>query len=115
MKIVNVLELLHQSQSGEFKQVLPFNNTALGAVDIQGVSPIWEMHPDTDELFYILQGELSLELLTETSREYYSAKANEAMVIPKGLWHKFSATNGAKFIYLTPGQSLHCDKDDPRD
>lgn len=114
MKVVNVLNLLEGASMGEFTDVLPFNSSAIGAVDIQGVSPVWEMHPDTDELFYVISGTLELELLTDSGTEHYSASANETMVVPKGLWHKPGAPDGAKFIYLTPGQSLHSDKADPR-
>ncbi len=114
MKVVDVLDLLNNSSQGEFQQVLAFNESSLGAVDIQGDSPVWEMHPDTDELFYILEGELRLELLSASGSEFYSAIAHQAMVIPSGHWHKFSAPNGAKFIFLTPGQSLHSEKTDPR-
>ncbi len=115
MKVVNLIELLNHSESGDFLNVLPFNSSSLGAVDIQGESPVWEMHPDTDELFYVIEGALEIELLADSGREVYTAKANETMVVPKGYWHKPKAPEGAKFIYLTPGQSLHSDKNDPRD
>lgn len=114
MKIVNVLDLLAESSQGDFKEVLPFNNTVLGAVDIQGDSPFWEMHPDTDELFFVIAGVLKLELLTPLGCELVSLRANDVVVVPKGLWHKPSAPEGAKFMYLTPGQALHSDKADPR-
>ena len=114
MKLVNILELLAQSASGEFKRVMPFNDGFLEAIDIQGTSPMWEMHPDTDELFYVLDGLLKLELLGDDESEFYAANRNELFVIPKGRWHKFSAPTGAKFFYLTPGQVLHSDKADPR-
>ena len=114
MKVVNVVNLLATSTMGEFVDVLPFNNTLIGAVDISGASPFWEIHPDTDELFYVISGRLELELLIDSGSEHHSASANEIMVAPKGFWHKLSAPDSAKFIYLTPGQSLHSGKADPR-
>ena len=114
VNVVNIVELLASSPVGDFKEVLPFNNTSLGAVDIQGVSPIWEMHPDTDEQFLVIEGVLELELLIDAGSEFHRAGANDTMVVPTGFWHKLSAPNGAKFMYLTPGQSLHSDKADPR-
>jgi mannose-6-phosphate isomerase-like protein (cupin superfamily) len=114
MKVVNVLEGLSQSPKGDFKELLLFNNKAVGAVDIHGVSPVWEMHPESDELFYVIEGVLEIELLTDAGSKLYSASANETMVVPKGFWHKPSAPNGAKFFYLIAGQSLHSDEEDPR-
>ena len=114
MKVINVLEVLAQSSKGDFKELLLFNSSAVGAVDILGVSPVWEMHPESDELFYVIEGVLEIKLLTDVGSEFYSASANETVVVPKGFWHKPGAPDGAKFIYLIAGQSLHSDKDDPR-
>lgn len=114
MQVVNVAQQLLKSESGEFLDLMPFNSTALGAVKIKGRSPIWEMHPDTDEMFYVLEGCLEIELLCETGSEHHRAKAGECVVVPKTYWHKLNAHDGAAFIYLTPGESLHSDKQDPR-
>jgi mannose-6-phosphate isomerase-like protein (cupin superfamily) len=114
MKVVNVLDLLDQSPSGNFKDVLSFNQAVLGAVSLQGDSPFWEMHPDTDELFFVLDGALQLEVLTDDGRIINTLCANEVVVVPRGLWHKPSAPKSAKFMYLTPGRSLYSDKADPR-
>jgi len=114
MQVVNVVEKLAQTKSGDFIDLLVFNDGSLGAVDIKGISPVWEMHPDTDELFYVIEGRLEIELLCEDGSEHYAANAGETLVVPKTYWHKPGAPDGAKFIYLTPGQSIHSDKPDPR-
>ncbi len=114
MQVVNIVQQLSHRHAGEFIDILPFNDGALGAVNITGESPFWEMHPDTDELFYVVEGCLHLELLNEQGSEQHRARSGETMVVPKSYWHKLSAPSGAKFIYLTPGQSLHSDEDDPR-
>ncbi len=113
MQVKNILEELGKVDQATFVDVLPFNNTHLGAVDILGTSPIWEMHPDTDELFYVIEGCLEINLLSESGSEHHVAGPYETMVVPTGHWHKLSAPNGAKFIYLTPGQSLHSNKENP--
>jgi len=79
------------------------------------VSPVWEMHPDTDEFFYVLEGTFEITLLTDTGPICHVAPAGSTFVIPRGLWHKPAAPNGAKFMYMTPGQSLHSDAEDPRE
>jgi len=114
LKVKNVFDELNKVDESTFLELLPFNNTHLGAVSIAGESPIWEMHPDTDELFYILNGTLQINLLTETGVEMVQASASDSLVVPQGYWHKLNALDGAKFIYLTPGESIHSDKADPR-
>ena len=75
---------------------------------------MWEMHPDTDEFFYIIEGSFEVTLLTDTGPQHHEAAAGSCFVIPQGLWHKPAAPTGAKFMYFTPGTSLHSDAPDPR-
>jgi hypothetical protein len=48
---------------GTFLDPARFNGRAVGACRVTGVSPVWEMHPDTDELFYVVDGEFEITLL----------------------------------------------------
>lgn len=114
MHVKNVLAELAAHPDGTFIDVAPFNGASIGACDITGISTVWEMHPDTDEFFYVIQGELEVTLLLDTGREPFVAGAGSTLVVPRGVWHKPGAPKGAKFIYLTPGQTLHSEADDPR-
>ncbi|WP_192507509.1 cupin domain-containing protein [Pseudoalteromonas aurantia] len=107
MKIVNVLEVLSSKNEGVFIPMLPFNASSFSTCDITGESPVWEMHPDTDEFFYIIDGEFEMTVLREGVSSTYVAHSGDAFVVPKGVWHKPSANKGCKFIYHTPGQSVH--------
>ena len=115
MEVKHILSELASNPEGSFLDVVPFNGNHVGACSITGSSPVWEMHPDTDEFFYILDGEFEITLLKEKSSEHVVVPAGSTVVIPKGLWHKPSAPNGSKFIYLTPGTTLHSEADDPRE
>ena len=114
MEIANIEELLDSGPAMKFHQVLPFNGHQVGAAHIEGVSPGWEMHPDTDELFYVLQGEVVMVMAEEAGLKTYKAGPGEMFVVPRGLWHKPGAPDGAKIIYLTPGESLTSEAEDPR-
>lgn len=94
----------------EFSQ---FNEKSFGTCGMTGVSPGWEMHPDTDEFFYVIEGVVEITLLEDQPR-HYVAPAGSSFVVPRGIWHKPGAPKGAKFIYFTPGQSLYSEKEDPR-
>ena len=114
MNGVDILGELAGSPEGTFLQTLPFNGNHFGACDITGSSPVWEMHPDTDEYFHVLEGEMEIFLLTDSGEDLHRIAAGSSFVVPRGLWHKPAAPNGAKFIFYTPGQSLHSEAADPR-
>ena len=114
MQIKNVIEELASQPPGTFLSLVEFNGASLGACGITGVSPVWEMHPDTDELFYVIEGEFEMTLLLEDGPSHHVAGAGSTFSVPKGVWHKPAAPNGCKFLFLTPGESLHSEAEDPR-
>jgi len=115
MDIKNVISELAKHPEFTFLDVIPFNGHHVGALSVTGVSPGWEMHPDTDELFFVLEGEAEFVLLEEEGPKTYRAEAGEIFAVPQGVWHKPGAPKGAKFFYLTPGKSLSSDMEDPRE
>ncbi len=114
MEVKNIISELASHPEGTFLDVVQMNGRNVGACDITGVSPVWEMHPDTDEFFYILEGEFEITLLRGAEPEHFVAPAGSTFVVPQGIWHKPGAPSGAKFMYYTPGKSLHSEADDPR-
>ena len=114
MKITDVNKLLADNPEGSFLEFSAFNGKSFGTCDITGVSPGWEMHPDTDEFFFVLEGRVEITLL-EDKPTLYVATAGSSFVVPKGIWHKPGAPDGAKFIYFTPGQNLYSEEEDPRE
>ncbi len=115
LKAKHIINELGQHPDGSFIDITEFNGMAMGACYITGTSPVWEMHPDTDEFFHVLDGCLSLLLLEEDTPKEYTVNEGSVFVVPKGIWHKPSAPTGVKFMYYTPGQSLHSDANDPRE
>ncbi len=113
MEITNVLKLLADNPEGSFLEFSAFNDKSFGTCSVTGVSPGWEMHPDTDEFFYVIEGTVEITLLRDEP-EHYVAPPGSSFVVPKGIWHKPGAPLGAKFMYFTPGQSLYSESDDPR-
>ena len=108
------MKLLSSHPQGEFLELVRFNEASFGTCDITGTSPVWEMHPDTDEFFYIIEGTFEMTVLTDAGPEHHEAEAGSCFVSPRGLWHRPAAPNGAKFMYYTPGASLHSNAADPR-
>ena len=113
MEVTDVLQLLSEHPEGSFLEFSAFNERSFGTCSVTGVSPGWEMHPDTDEFFYVIEGTVEITLLEEAPRRY-EAPAGSSFVVPRGIWHKPGAPDGAKFIYFTPGESLYSESEDPR-
>ena len=114
MEIINVIELLKNNPDGSFLELGSFNGKSFGTCSITSVSPGWEMHPDTDEFFYVIDGTVEITFLEQEGKKHYIAPTGSSFMVPKGVWHRPGAPNGARFIYFTPGQSLYSELEDPR-
>ncbi len=113
MEIVNLMKLLADNPPATFHSFHDFNGSPFGAMTITGQSQVWEMHPDTDEFFYIIDGILDIELAEDSGISFHTAPAGTTFVIPQGCWHRLNAGENLKMLYFTLGQSLHCADDMP--
>ena len=59
---------------------------------------IWHQHPDTDEVFIVIDGDLTIELRDKT----LTLKKFEMVVIPKGVEHKPSSKEECKILLIEP-------------
>jgi mannose-6-phosphate isomerase-like protein (cupin superfamily) len=68
-----------------------------------------EMHPDGDELLYLVSGSLDLiveeggtdeHVGTETRTRF---EAGTAVMVPKGLWHRVEINEPCQLVHVTPG------------
>ena len=62
-----------------------------------------EMHPDGDELLFLVSG--SVEVMLEVDSEWQSRtlQAGEACIVPKGVWHKVAINEPSQLVHVTPG------------
>lgn len=114
MQVTDLLSLLNSHKEGEFLDVADFNGYTFGTCRTSGTSPYWEMHPETDEFFYVLDGLFEVTLLFDSGTELRKIPAGSVGVVPKGVWHRPAAPDGAAFLYFTPGETLHSEAEDPR-
>ena len=59
---------------------------------------VWHSHADTDDLFLVLDGELTIEL---RDREVV-LRAGELFVVPKGVEHRPRSEHGASLLLIEP-------------
>jgi mannose-6-phosphate isomerase-like protein (cupin superfamily) len=77
---------------------------SVGAADIIGDPPHdGEMHPDGDELLYLLSGSVTITLELAEGEQLVDLDAGDAVVVPKGVWHQIAMREPARLIHITPG------------
>ena len=74
----------------------------VGIIDMTTDAPHnGEMHPDGDELLYVISG--SVEVTSDESPDALILGPNESCIIAKGEWHNVHVVEPAKLIHITPG------------
>lgn len=63
----------------------------------------WEMHPDGDELVYLLDGDVEflLELPSGVASARLSGRA--ALLVPRGTWHTAKMFAPSRLLFVTRG------------
>jgi mannose-6-phosphate isomerase-like protein (cupin superfamily) len=61
-----------------------------------------EMHPDGDEVLYLMGGRVRVRLETESVEELEMAPG-EGLIVPKGVWHTVEILEPSQIAYVTPG------------
>lgn len=75
--------------------VARYNGNEIRLVKVEGEF-IWHNHPDTDELFLILEGELDMEFRDRT----VTLAPGELIVVPRGTEHRPCARKGEVRLLL---------------
>ena len=61
-----------------------------------------EMHPDGDEVLYLISGRIRV-VFTDDPIDDIDVQPGGGLVIPKGLWHRVDILEPSQIVYLTPG------------
>ncbi len=61
-----------------------------------------ELHPDGDELIFVLSGRVSVTVDSSPS-DPLELRPGEACIIPKGEWHRVHLEEPTRLLHITPG------------
>jgi mannose-6-phosphate isomerase-like protein (cupin superfamily) len=76
----------------------------IGAPELTGDAPHdGELHPDGDELLYLISGAVSVRLELPDGDRIVELAAGDALVVPRGTWHKITLREPGRLIHITPG------------
>ncbi len=94
----NVLEALSAiEEHWQPHRLTSINDYDVKVVKIQGEF-VWHTHPDTDELFMVVSGQLTIQL---RDRDVV-LNANDVFVVPQGVEHCPKATDEVQAILFEP-------------
>ena len=99
----------------EFHPFARFNSGVFGVFRGSSVGTSqWEMHPDTDELLFVLAGRVTIELLDNDRSTLIPLSHGQLVIVPRGVWHRHRDAHDLVEVYYTPGRSVASDAEDPR-
>ena len=76
----------------------------IGVASTAGPSPHGgEMHPDGDELLYLISGAVAVELELADGDRTIDLVAGDAIVVPQGVWHRITTQQPGRLVHVTPG------------
>ncbi len=63
----------------------------------------WEMHPQGEELLVALSGALAVVLQEPAGERLVMMASREALVIPRGIWHRVVVREPGSLLFVTFG------------
>jgi len=82
---------------------VPFSGVTFGVATMSENSPhSGEMHPDGDEILYLISGRVKIVFLDD-DEEDADVRPGDGLVVPKGVWHRVDIIEPSQIVYLTPG------------
>ena len=97
-KAINIAEKFSKfSETYSPKVIAEMNDYQFKLVRVEGEF-VWHDHPDTDEVFIVIEGSLDIEFRDGK----VTLNTGEMYVIPKGVEHKPVAENECKIMLVEP-------------
>ncbi len=62
-----------------------------------------EMHPDGDELLYLVSGKVQIHVEVAGEEKSIELTPGEAFIVPQGVWHRVHLHEPSQLIHITPG------------
>ena len=65
-----------------------------------------EMHPDGDEVLYLISGKVRVTVETDLETDNVQVidmQPGAGLIVPQGVWHKVDILEPSQIVYLTPG------------
>lgn len=64
----------------------------------------WEMHPNGEEIVYLLSGAMDLILETDGERQTIELRSKGLVIVPRGTWHTGKVFAPSNVLVITRGE-----------
>ena len=82
---------------------VPVDGVTFGVARMSENSPHGgEMHPDGDEILYLISGRARVVFLDSAEKDI-EMHPGDGLVVPKGMWHRVDILEPCQIAYVTPG------------
>jgi len=82
---------------------VPVDGLTFGVATMTENSPHGgEMHPDGDEILYLVSGRVRVVFLDGDDSDV-DMQPGDGLVVPKGVWHRVDILEPSQIVYATPG------------
>lgn len=82
---------------------LPVQGATFGVATMSENSPHnGEMHPDGDEVLYLISGHVRV-VFPDDPVDDIDVNPGDGLLVPKGMWHRVDILEPSQIVYLTPG------------
>lgn len=97
MQVINLLKEVNETGGLYlYKKIGNLNSHILSAVQVEERTLDFHVHEESDELFYVIEGQFYLE----TREGNYFVEAGEFIIVPKGVWHRPVVKELTKFLMI---------------
>lgn len=82
---------------------VPVDGVTFGVATMSENSPHGgEMHPDGDEILYLIDGRARVVFL-DSAEQDVELRPGVGMVVPQAVWHRVDILEPCQIVYVTPG------------
>lgn len=75
----------------------------IGEYDFDSDWPSWEMHPNGDEIVYLLSGAMDFILEENQSNRVIELRSKGLIIVPRGIWHTAKVYEPSRILGVTLG------------
>ena len=85
---------------------VPVDGATFGVATMSENSPHnGEMHPDGDEVLYLVSGRVRV-VFPDDPVDDVDVHPGEGLIVPQGMWHRVDILEPSRIVYLTPGPNI---------
>ena len=76
----------------------------MGVLKLDAGPSHWEVHPNGDELLYLLSGSMDVVIESEGKNKAITLASYSSCIVPKATWHQTIAREPCTLLFITPGK-----------